>query len=136
MFRMAKTSLNHNYGFPLDRGVITPRPDGLNEEQYLLHALREGYALLAAAEKKTAPTPKPSVTQAQKLDDALAAKSTNPYTRARHTVLTQMTPSQRNIIERMERGELEKDKRYDLFCDQIATLGDKISNTNTPNNNN
>jgi DNA-nicking Smr family endonuclease len=111
----------------------------LNEEQYLLYALKEGYALLAAEAKKVVPThperaPTNSVTPppipAAKLQDALAATSKNPYVRARQTILTQMTTAQRNIIERMERGELEKDKRYDLFCDQISTLGDKMSGLN------
>jgi hypothetical protein len=134
---MAKTSLSNNYGFPLDRGVITPRPAGLTEKQYLIHALKEGYKLLTEDAKPAPPNafgnkvatkvdsvkPEPS-----KVQDTLAMKSTNPYVRARQTILTQMTTAQRNTIERMERGELEKDNRYDIFIREVTALGDKLSN--------
>ena len=144
--RMARTSLNNNYGFPLDRGVITPRPKGLSDDNYLIVALREGYALLAAEAKAASPnasgkkTPTPttssvkptpdsnSVTPAQKLEDTLAMKSTNPYVRAKHSILTKMLPGQRSVIEKMEAGTLDKDARYDMFLREITALGDKISN--------
>jgi hypothetical protein len=140
---MAKTSLSNNYGFPLDRGKITPRPAGLSDDKYLLHALKEGYALLAAEAKaapsnafgKTPPKTNPetppkadSVTPAQKLEDTLAAKSDNPYIRARAAVLTQMLPGQRSVIEKMIAGTLTKDARYDIFIREVTALGDKISN--------
>jgi len=136
--RMAKISLSNNYGLPLDRGVITPRPKGLSDDQYLIHALKEGYALLAAESKpsttthttssvKTAPKTD-SVKPAQKLEDTLAAKSDNPYIRARSAVLTQMLPGARSVIEKMEAGTLTKDARYDMFLKEVTALGDKLSN--------
>jgi len=122
----------------MDRGVLTPRPAGLTEEQYLIHALKEGYALLAAEAKPAPPNafgakPVPpkldSVTpDASKLQDALALKSTNPYIRARATVLSKMLPSARSVIEKMEAGTLTKDARYDKFVEEVSELGDKISN--------
>lgn len=133
---MAKTSLNNNYGFPLDRGVIVPRPAGLTEEQYLIVALKEGHELLAkeakpaskaagkgATAKSDSVTPEPS-----KVQDALAQKSDNPYIRARATLLTRMSPSERSVIEKMIDGTLTKDARYDTFVKAVAELGDKISN--------
>ena len=127
----------------MDRGNIVPRPNGLSDEQYLLVALKEGYALLAASEKpalpnvlgKVPPVLKPSKTDSvtpepSKVQDALAQKSTNPYIRARATLLTQMLPSARSVIEKMEAGTLTKDARYDTFVKAVAELGDKISNTN------
>ena len=128
---MARISLNNNYGFPIDRGPFTPRPAELTEEQYLIHALKEGYALLAAETKEKTPNSvkSNSVTPSQKLEDALAQKSDNPYVRARNTVLTRMLPSDRSVIEQMESGALTKDARYDTFVKAVAALGDKISDT-------
>lgn len=139
--RMAKTSFNHNYGLPLDRGTITPRPVGLTEEQYLIYALKEGYALLEAESKPAHPKtfgekpPKPSVKpatnpEASKVQDALAKMSDNPYVRARQTILTKMSATDRSAIEKMENGTLTKDHRWVIFCREVAELGDKLSSKN------
>jgi hypothetical protein len=135
---MAKTSLNNDYGFPLDRGILTPRPAGLTEEQYLIHALKEGYKLLAAENDDHNP-PNDSVKkpktdsvkeQTSKLQDSLALKSTNPYIKAQAQVLIKMLPSYRKEIESMIRGDIPKDKRYDKFLQEVTELGDKLSGLN------
>lgn len=144
---MARITLNNDYGFPLNRGVLTSRPAGMADDQYLIHALKEGYALLAAETAPASPnafrkTPrktdsvkpdsvKPdSVTPAQKLEDTLAAKSTNSYVRARQCILTQMSSIQRNTIEKMELGKIPKNKTYDEFIRAVTKLGDKLSESN------
>lgn len=106
---------------------LDPRPKGLTEAQYLELCLKEGHAMLAAEEKASKPASKPSVTPAQKLDDTLARNSTNPYVRARIKLMDQMLPSYRSVIEKMDRNELPRDKRYDKFVNEIIELGDKYS---------
>ena len=116
--------------------TIKPRPKGLSEAQYFALALKEGHAMLDAEEKAQAvaaakKTPKPSVTPSpSKVQDALAKTSTNPYLRARATLLDQMLPSYRLVIEKMENGTLTKDTRYDSFVREVTELGDKISSKN------
>lgn len=117
------------------RQNLKPRPKGLSDDQYLIIALREGYALLAAEAKVEAkagpsvksdsviPTPSP-------VQDALAKKSNNPYVKAKIQLLDKMLPLQRKTIERMDSGEIPKDARYDMFITQIAALGDKLSSLN------
>ena len=113
--------------------TIKPRPKGLSEAQYFALALKEGHAMLDAEEKAQAvaaakKTPKPSVTPSpSKVQDALAKTSTNPYLRARATLLDQMLPSYRNLIERMEQNEIPRDKRWDKFQRELIDLGDKLS---------
>ena len=122
------------------RRNIKPRPSGLTEEQYLILALKEGYALLEA-ESKTPPKaspPKPidpalkpcTVPSPSKVQDALGKTSTNPYERARSETLSKLTPSSRSVIERMESGEIPKGKQYDLFIKAVTELGDKYSGSN------
>jgi hypothetical protein len=138
---MARTCLNNNYGFPLDRGVITPRPAGLTEEQYLIHALKEGYKLLEADAKPPhpnafgqPPNPKASAKsdsvkpEPSKVQDALALKSKNPYERAQAMLLSQMLPAARSVMDKMIAGTLTRDVRYDTFIREVTALGDKLSN--------
>ena len=116
------------------RQNLKPRPPGLSDDKYLIVALKEGYALLEAEAKAEASVAKPSVKSSSvipppsKVQDALGKMSENPYVRAKIKVLSDMTPLQRNTMERMEAGEIPKDKRYELFCNQISVLGDKLSN--------
>ena len=113
------------------RQNLKPRPPGLSDDKYLIVALKEGYALLEAEAKALEkPSGKSSsvIPPPSKVQDALGKMSENPYVRAKIKVLSDMTPHQRNTIERMEAGEIPKDKRYELFCNQISVLGDKLSN--------
>ena len=64
------------------------------------------------------------------LEDALAKMSDNPYIRARVEILKKMGAIARSVIEKMEKGELPKDDRYDKFCKAVAVRGDQISSTN------
>lgn len=117
------------------RQNLKPRPKGLSDDQYLIIALREGYALLAAeakAETKATPAVKSDsvIPTPSPVQDALAKKSNNPYVKAKIQLLDKMLPLQRKTIERMDSGEIPKDARYDMFITQIAALGDKLSSLN------
>ena len=106
---------------------MKPRPPGLTDTQYVLIALKEGYALLEADEKKKHSVKSPAVSKVQ---DALGKMSNNPYVRARTQLLEKMLPGARAVIEKMEAGTLTKDPRYDMFCREVASLGDKLSSQN------
>ena len=120
------------------RQNMKPRPSGLTDEQYLLVALKEGYALLEAesklppkcsVKKPLDPALKP-VNLNSKVQDALAKTSTNPYVKARIETLEKLTPASRAIIEKMELGELPKDKTYDKFVKTVMDRGDHLSGLN------
>lgn len=135
---MAKSDPSNTFGdfskkIKLDpsRQNLRPVDPKLTFDQYLTIALKEGNALLKA-ETKTKPAPKASTTATPSpvLEDALAKMSDNAYVRARVEVLKKMTPETRAIIEKMERGELPKDLRWDTFCKAITIKGDQLSGLN------
>lgn len=97
-----------------------PQPD---HEETIAELVAEGERLIAEEEKLKKPKD-----ESKRLDSTLSSTSLNPYVRARHEVLTKMSDIQKKIIEKMEKGELEKDSRYDTFCKQVATRGDQLSN--------
>lgn len=112
------------------RKNLKPVDPKLTFEQYLVQCLKEGEELLAA-EEKAKPSVKPTPAQSKKvLDDALGKMSDNPYVCARIQILTKMKPEARSVIEKMEKGTLPKDSRYDQFCKEIGKLGDKLSSNN------
>lgn len=116
-----------------DRQNLKPVDPSLTFEQYLAIAIKEGEALLAAEEKtkpKNSVKPAGSVKPSPALEDALAKMSDNPYVRARVEILTKMGPTARSVIEKMEKGELSKDDRYDKFCKAVTVRGDQISSQN------
>ena len=130
---MAKSDPSNTFGdfskkIKLDprRQNLKPVDPSLTFEQYLTIAIKEGNALLEAEAKaqpkKPATAPQPSPV----LEDALAKMSDNPYIRARHEVLTKMSPAARSVIEKIEKGELPKDSRYDTFCKAVSARGEQI----------
>jgi hypothetical protein len=56
--------------------------------------------------------------------------ATNPYLTARTNVLSEMTDKEKLLIEKMEKGTIPKDSRYDTFVGQVARLGDQLSAAN------
>ena len=110
---------------PKDRQNLKPVNQSLTPDQYLCQALQEGYALLEA-EGSGSVKPKASVKPSPILEDALAKMSTNPYVRARIEILNKMTPIARSVIEKMEKGVLPKDIRYDTFCKAVSIKGEQI----------
>jgi hypothetical protein len=134
---MVKTSLMNNFNEYMDnlnkikldpsrKNLKAINPKITLGEQITL-ALKEGFALLEA-EEKTKISVKPNAPHpSQDLEDALANKSDNPYVKARAQVLKSMTPEQRSIIEKMDHGILEKDRRYDDFVKRVRIKGDQLS---------
>lgn len=106
---------------PMSRRNL-PQPD---HEETLAELLAEGQRLLDEEEKLKKPKD-----ESKQLESKLGSTSLNPYVRARHEILTKMADTQKKIIEKMEKGELEKDSRYDTFCKQVAVRGDQISQNN------
>jgi hypothetical protein len=134
---MAKSDPSNTFGdfskkIKLDpsRQNLKPRPSGLTDEEYLTLAIKEGEELLAAEAKNSVKKPEPFAQPSAKLQDALAKMSDNPYVRARIELLNKMGAIARSVIEKMEKGELPKDDRYDKFCKQVAIRGDQISSKN------
>lgn len=90
----------------------------------------EGLKLLTDDQKK-APAAKVQCEQ-PKLDKALALSSKNPYVKARVQILIKWannpnTAWRAKEIEQMECGKLPKNKHYDEFVKEVATLGDSFS---------
>jgi len=112
-----------------DRQNLKPVNPKLSFEQYLSQALQEGYAILEA-EGSGSVTKPVSVKTSPILEDALAKMSDNPYIRARAEILNKMSPIARSVIEKMEKGTLPKDPRYDTFCKAVTIKGDQISSNN------
>jgi hypothetical protein len=101
-----------------------PAPD---HQETLDELIAEGDRLLKLDEKKTTPpAPKPTV---KKPDPIIsnAPLSKNPYVRARTKVLMAMPEGERKVIEKMEKGELPQDSRYERYVKAIMTEGDKFS---------
>ena len=129
---MAKSDSSNTFGdfskkikLSPDRMNLKPVNQSLSFDECLSKALQEGYALLAAEEKnsvKTAPNP-----NSVKLENKLGETSKNAYVRARSEVLNKMSPAARAVIEKMERGDLTKDTRWDTFCKAVTILGDSLS---------
>ena len=87
--------------------------------------------LLEAEEKNPkAPSVKTTASKSVVLEEALGKMSDNPYVRARIQILNKMKPEARSVIEKMEKGTLPQDRRYDEFCKEIRILGDKLSSKN------
>ena len=101
----------------------------LSFDQYLTIALKEGNALLALEDKMIRPPSSIPATMENStvLEDKLGKISKNAYVRARVELLEKMPPLARSVIEKMERGELERDLRYDRFCKAVIILGDQLS---------
>lgn len=104
------------------RKNLKPDPAHWTFEEQLAHALADGLKMLEAEEKAK---PKPAA-PSPVLEDALGKMSANPYIRARTQLLIRMTPTTRSVIEKMEKGLLDKDHRYDTFVKQVAKFGDKL----------
>lgn len=64
----------------------------------------------------------------KKLDKALAISSTNPYVRARVMILEKLSPMVKNELAEMEKTGNINNKKYEMFVQQVAILGDKLSN--------
>lgn len=111
------------------RQNLKPLPEGLSIEQIITQLVKEGNELLEA-EAKTKPSVKSTPESKAALEDALGKMSDNPYIRARVQLLRKMTPEARSVIEKMEKGTLAKDHRYDDFCNMVTRLGDKLSSNN------
>lgn len=102
-------------------------------EETLSELVVAGYKILEAEAKAKGgippvPTkPVPPKDDMKRLESQMASTSDNPYIKARIQILNKMTPIARGIIEKMEKGELPKDSRYDSFAQAVANLGDKFS---------
>jgi len=111
-----------------------PYPESWSIERQSVELCREGIALLAAESQSVKGTTPPihSVTPDPKtaVQDALAAKSTNPYTRARAKVLGAMSPLKRSQIEKMESEHKIDNPIYTQFIKAVMELGDKLSSSN------
>src|ERR1035441_4797543 len=129
---MAKSDSSNTFGdfsgkikLSPDRMNLKPVSQSLSFDECLSKALQEGYALLEE-EAKTPPknsvkTPA-SVKRSPVLEDALAKLSDNPYIKARVQLLNKMSPAARSVIEKMEKGELTKDARYDRSEEHTSEL--------------
>jgi hypothetical protein len=134
---MAKSDSSNTFGdfskkIKLDpsRKNLPPVDPHLTFEQYLAQAIKEGNELLALDYKAPAKKPQTPVKTSPALEEALSKMSDNPYIRARTEILKKMKPEARSVIEKMEKGELEKDTRYDTFCKAVTIRGDQISSSN------
>jgi len=129
-FRYTYGLMNSNHDA---RRNLPPVNQKLTPQQHFLQALKEGHELLDAEEKSAKLPPTSSVTPPSvtpppsKVQDALGKASPNPYIKARATLLEQMLPSYRIVIEKMENNELTRDKRYDKFIKELIALGDSLS---------
>lgn len=134
---MAKSDSSNTFGdfskkIKLDpsRKNLPPVDQNLTFEQHLAQAIKEGNELLALDYKAPANKPKTPAKTSPALEEALAKMSDNPYIRARTEILKKMTPEARSVIEKMEKGELKKDTRYDTFCKAVTIKGDQLSSSN------
>ena len=141
---MAKSN-NSTFGDFSEKIKLTPDRMNLKQvnqkltfEQHLSQAIQEGYALLEedAKNPKNSVKAPGSVKPSPALEDALAKMSDNPYIAARVEILKKMSPIARSVIEKMEKGELPKDLRWETFCKAVTIKGDQISSGNNNNNNN
>lgn len=107
------------------RHNLVPPPTGLSIEKLINLLIAEGQELLLQ-EEQTASVKNPPPPQ-QALEDALGEKSSNPYIKSRVEVLKKMKPSERAIIERMEKNEIPRDSRWDQFQKWIIIRGDQLS---------
>ncbi len=106
-----------------------PKPD---HEETLGELVAQGYKLLEEDSKTPAAAPKKKTAKkddTKRLEKKLASTSTNPYVRARVDVLNKMNPEARSVIEKMEKGLLPKDLRYETFCKAVRILGDQLSDS-------
>ncbi len=108
------------------RENLKPVDGWLTFDEYLMICVKEGMLMLEAEEKEKAALVKPPEPQ-KTLDDKLGETSTNPYIKARSQILQKMTAKARSVIDQMENGSLDKDRRYDKFVEAVAALGDKLS---------
>ena len=136
---MSKTENNSPSNFSkkirLDpsRRRLKPADPNLTFEQYIVASIKEGEKLLAKEEKdnlKRSVKIPPSKSPSPILEKALAKMPDNTYVRARLEILNDMQPTDRAIIEKMEKGLLPKDSRYDTFCKKITIRGDQLSSNN------
>ena len=109
------------------RQNLAPVDQALSFEQYLVIAVREGNALLAAEQKINS---KNSVKTPSSAKSENMLDKANVYTKARVEILAKMASDARGIIEKMECGELKKDSRWDTFCKAVMIRGDQLSSIN------
>lgn len=118
MAEIAKTKGKHLSRFGL------PRTAGIQSFDELI---ADGNKILEEEQKLQNPCQEIPI---KNKPSTLDTHSTNPYVKARNDILNEMTPEKRNVILKMENGQLEKDSRYENFCNDIRKLGDKLSNNN------
>lgn len=105
--------------------------EAIVNDKNIAKLVAEGNALLAEEEKRKEKKPAaPLKDESKKLETKLATTSSNPYVRARMEVLQKMAEDKRAIIEKMEKGSLPKDSRYEEFCKQVRIRGDQLSDLN------
>ena len=107
-----------------------PYPETWSIDRQIVEAVREGNKAIDEDEQKSSKPNSVKSDPKTAMEDSLAAKSNNPYVRARGEILGKMTPKARSVIEEMEKGTIKKDARYDKFCLQVSELGDKLSSSN------
>lgn len=95
-----------------------------NDEDLIRVLIVEGNALLKAEDKT--PPPKPP-NDNQRLQDTLAANTTNPYVRARLKILNDLSDERRNRIEEMEKNGKTDNPTYEQFAKMVVKLGDQFS---------
>jgi len=108
-------------GYQNLKGLPLEPPDPQDLMRLLV---RQGDLLLAAEEAEKNKT---SSTSSKALEDSLAAKSKNPYVRARVQVLAKLPAELRKRVEQMETTKDVKNPIYERFTKAIALLGDKLS---------
>ncbi len=97
--------------------------------EVLLQLSREGQDILNREELAKCKQSLPITSSPSKdLEQALAAKDSNPYVRARAQILKEMPFARRERIQEMERtGKIENDT-YQEFVRLVRKLGDSLSN--------
>lgn len=126
--KLAAVNLNLN-----SRANLQPISDeeAIVNDKNIAKLVAEGNALLVEEEKQKAKKPAaPLKDESKKLETKLASTSSNPYVRARIEALNKLGEDKKAIIEKMEKGLLPKDSRYDEFCKQVRIRGDQLSDLN------
>ena len=112
---------------PKDRQNLKMVSSKLTFGEYLMQATMEGFKLLEEEEIARAKNPI-SVKVSPGIETTVGALNKNPYAQARIEILKKMSPELKTIIEKMEKGLMEKDTRWDTFCKAIRLQGDQSSN--------
>lgn len=96
-----------------------------DHEETITELIAEGDRLLAEEAAASKPDPSDSAvpTPTKKI-----AESSNPYLRARMTILAEMDSEKRKLIERLEKEGKTDSYQYTDFVSQIQKLGDSLTN--------